>query len=230
MAIQAFPTEVGDRHADRCHLGVQNAHGALLRGDPNGANRIPETTTAAGSRGDPQSLPIPVPTGLVANMPAFNVADRGDGCPLSGGLPMQRQMPCWRGTMYVAGRPDCARRCLRLLDRHEWVSGTMVPRHCFGSTQLFIAWPPRTEPPDAYMTDDVGVPIFLAVRISARFFPPPAGVRPARLFLLVGVGPSLSEKFLLRIVMVLILFRSRLFLSRHFPVVLHAIVLHPALE
>ena len=66
---------------------------------------------------------------------------------------------------------------LPLLDRHDWVSGTMVPRHRFGSSQLFIAWPPRTEPPDAYMTDDVGVPSFLAVRTSSRFFPPAAGVQ-----------------------------------------------------
>jgi len=156
---------------------MQNAHGALLRGDANGENRIPETTTAAGSRGDPQSLPIPVPTGLVANMPSFIVADRGDVCPLSGGLPLQRQMPCWGRTMYDAGRPDCTRRFLPLLDRHDWVSGTMVPRHRFRSSQLFIAWPPRTEPPDAYMTDDVGVPSFLAVRTSSRFFPPAAGVQ-----------------------------------------------------
>jgi len=111
MAIQAFPTEVGHRHAGRCHLGMQNAHGALLRSDPNGANRISDTTTATGARGDPQSLPIPVPTGLVANMPAFIVADRVDGCPLSGGRPMQRQMPCKGRSMYVAGRPDCTRRC-----------------------------------------------------------------------------------------------------------------------
>jgi len=178
MALQAFPTEVGDRHADRCQLGMQNAHGALLLRDPNGGNRIPVTTTAAGSCGDPQSLPILVPTGLVAIVPAFIVADRGDGCPLSGGRPMHRQMPCWGRTTYVAGRPECTRRRVPLLDRHEWVSGTMVPRHCFGSTQLFVAWPPRTEPPDAYMTDDVGVPSFLSVRTSKLFFPPPAGVRP----------------------------------------------------
>jgi len=144
-----------------------------------------------GSRGDPQSLPIPVPTGLLANIPAFIAADRGDGVPLRVGRPMQRQMPFWGRTTYVEGRLECTRRCLPLLDRHEWVSGTMVPRHCFGSTQLFIAWPPRTEPPDAYITDDVGVPSFLAVCTSTRFFPPPAGVRPVFFFVRCGRSNAL---------------------------------------
>lgn len=72
-------------------------------------------------------------------------------------------------------------------------------------------------------------PLFLPF-VLLRAFSRPRLASDQFFFLFVVVGRTLSDKFLLRIVTVLILFRFRRFLSRHFPVFLHAIVLHPALE